>query len=456
MRKIAAVARLAVKQSMRWKLAALAVAVYLAVVPTLPFTLKADGTLTGQLRLLVTWSLFFMAALLGLVVVILSTGLLWKEFSGKQILVLDTKPIPRWQVFVGKYLGMMALVGGLLVVMGGLLYAAVVATAASSKWTDAERAEAGSAVLACRKGYRPELPDRDALAAAIYERIKQDGRLPKGASREEVVGEIRRRLNQWQAGPGESIEWTFKGLPSADRLKVDKFTLRLRYLSSEPDIQDDLRGVWEFGRPDEEGYARAFTRFSAGGFHEFEFPADAVSPDGTLTLRFTNAHPDRTVLIFPFADGVEVLVRVGSFPANLARALAAVFFMLAFIGAVGLCASTFLSGPVAATVVLSLLLIGASATSVVSVLQRKVEPRLVYHGGRPGPGDWIVLGLMRGVEVAFPNVARFFPASRLSEGRLVSWGWLALSGGELLVVRGGMLALLGCWIFTRRELAGAD
>lgn len=455
MRSVLAIARLAIRQCIRWRLASVVILVYLLVVPSLPFVLEADGTLVGQLRLTLTWSLFFAALLLGLLTVILATGLLWREIAGRQIYILDTKPVHRWQVFLGKYLGMMALVGGLLLLMGAFLYVVLLASWRSPRWGDAERAEARSSVLTCRRGYGPEVPNRDALAAEVYSRMKADGSLPEVGTPAEITAEIRRRMNQWQAGQGGAVDWTFSGLPAPRGLSGESLTLRFQYFSSSMSAGDELQGMWEFGRPDEEGYARAVTFFPIGSYHEFDFPAAAVTPGGTLALRFSNIHPAPLPAVFSVDGGVEVLGRSGSFGGNLARALAAVFFLLAFLGALGLFASTFLSGPVAAVVVLSLLLIGAGSTTVVSALQRKVEPRISYPGGEPGPADYITLGAMRGIVFALPNAARYFPASRLQLGREVSWSWLALQFGELVVLRGGLLSLLGCWILSRREIAGA-
>jgi hypothetical protein len=53
-------------------------------------------------------------------------------------------------------------------------------------------------------------------------------------------------------------------------------------------------------------------------------------------------------------------------------------------------------------------------------------------------------------------VQGFSPVDSLSSGRSITWGQLGLAFGQIVLLLGGMLAIAGMLIFTRRELATAQ
>ena len=50
----------------------------------------------------------------------------------------------------------------------------------------------------------------------------------------------------------------------------------------------------------------------------------------------------------------------------------------------------------------------------------------------------------------------FSPIDSLSTGRSITWGTLGLAFAENVLLLGGIIGLLGVWIFHRRELATAQ
>ena len=72
------------------------------------------------------------------------------------------------------------------------------------------------------------------------------------------------------------------------------------------------------------------------------------------------------------------------------------------------------------------------------------------------PVDVVAIPVFRGV-LELINLAKdFSPIDSLSTGRSVTWGELARAFGQIVVLLGGSIGLVGIIVFTRRELATAQ
>src|SRR5271169_3549613 len=122
MQKIFAIAWLTWKAALRFKLfLVIAVLLILAVVG-LPLVIKDDGTAQGFTQILLTYTLSAIIALLGLSTLWLACGTLARDIEECQIQVVATKPIARWQIWFGKWLGIMSLNAVLLAISGGCVF----------------------------------------------------------------------------------------------------------------------------------------------------------------------------------------------------------------------------------------------------------------------------------------------------------------------------------------------
>jgi len=55
------------------------------------------------------------------------------------------------------------------------------------------------------------------------------------------------------------------------------------------------------------------------------------------------------------------------------------------------------------------------------------------------------------------NLAKdFSPIDSLSSGRSITWGELGRAFGQIVLLLGGIIATVGLWSFSRRELATAQ
>src|ERR1039458_7085729 len=118
MQRILAIARLTWKSAFRYRLFWVMAALLIAAVVGLPLVLKADETAEGLPEILLTYTLSAITVLLGTATLWLSCGTLARDVEDCQIQVVCTKPIARWQIWLGKMLGILALNAMLLAISG--------------------------------------------------------------------------------------------------------------------------------------------------------------------------------------------------------------------------------------------------------------------------------------------------------------------------------------------------
>jgi hypothetical protein len=68
----------------------------------------------------------------------------------------------------------------------------------------------------------------------------------------------------------------------------------------------------------------------------------------------------------------------------------------------------------------------------------------------------VLIPLFKVFLMAINLVKNFSPIDALSSGRSISWTTLGLAFGQIVLLLGGVLGLLGIILFNRRELATAQ
>jgi hypothetical protein len=229
--------------------------------------------------------------------------------------------------------------------------------------------------------------------------------------------------------PGGRYEWRFR-LPRGS----DDPAFRFRASRSTQFIQEvevELRGAEAAGPLTR----RAF--LGPGGTVSIRVPADFVPDDGLVTAELRNT--SLAGVRMPVGKGLVFAPRAGTFAGALARwaavEIAKVVLLILLISA----------GAMALTFPIPALLGGAAAAggylvSFVMALTTSGEPSTltaVFEGG---------------LRALLPDLAGATVAGSVSGGDLVP-AWFVLEAVLLLVVvRGGLLAALGGWLASRREV----
>ena len=173
-----AVARQMIAEGIRMKIALVFVVLIALVVLGLPFSITGDSSLTAVVQSFLSFSLGATGVLLGMLTIFMSRSLS-DEFVGRQILMVMTKPISRWQFIVGKWLGITLLNTMFLATAGATIYGMVYYIRATVPALDEEfdRKELDNEVLVARHATRTQLPDFRKPAAMEFQRNREQGAL---------------------------------------------------------------------------------------------------------------------------------------------------------------------------------------------------------------------------------------------------------------------------------------
>src|SRR5438105_14648011 len=118
MQQIFAIISLTWKAAFRYRLFWVLTALLLGAVVGLPLLVKDDGTAEGFAQILITYTLGAVTGLLGICTLWLACGTLARDVEECQIQMVAVKPIARWQIWLGKWLGLVLLNAALLGVPG--------------------------------------------------------------------------------------------------------------------------------------------------------------------------------------------------------------------------------------------------------------------------------------------------------------------------------------------------
>ena len=458
MQQLLAIAGLTWKAAFRFRLFLVVAVLLLASVIGLPLLIQDDGTARGFTQILVTYTLSAITGLLGLSTLWLACGTLARDIEECQMQVLATKPVARWQIWLGKWLGIMTLNAALLALSGISVYGLLEWRA--SRLPAAEQRVLRSEVLVARGAAREKNHDADIDAdteKALQERLKTNP--VEKADLAEVRKQIREQVKaeyqlvpsgytrQWQIDLGHPKSY-FQDLP---------LQLRVKFNSAQKSTSGTFTGAWQVGDATTTNFWRSEAMSLAPDtFHEFPIPANLCDAQGRLTIVFLN--PNDTSLLFPLDEGMAVLYPEGGFALNFARGLGIILCWMALLTALGLTAASFLSFPVAAFFSLAMLLVGLSSGTLAeavdsgSVAAGNEESGAAGHSGV----DVILIPAFKATLAVIGVAENFSPIDSLSTGRSIPWSELGTAFVQIVLVLGGMIALAGIFFFSRRELATAQ
>jgi len=461
MQRLFAICWLTWKAAFRFRLFLVIAALLLVSVVALPLIVKDDGTAQGFTQILLTYTLSVITGLLGLSTLWLSCGTLARDIEECQMQIVATKPIARWQIWLGKWLGIMSLNAALLALSGACVYGLLYWRAA--RLPAAEQKILHEQVLVARGSAKPANLDAEIDAqtrSLLRERLKSNPELANSADLPEVLKQIRGLVvaGRQVVPPNYQRVWRID-LGFAKNFLQDKpLQLRVKFNAAQKSASGTFLALWQVGEPNVTPIWQTPEPVSLAPdtFHEFKIPPNLFNSQGVLTVLFVN--PNDTALVFPLADGMEVLYPEGSFALNFARGLGIIFCWMGFLAALGLMAASFLSFPVAAFFSLAVLLVGLSS----GTLAQAVEAGTVVSGnGETGVMghsivDAVVIPMFKGLLVVISLIKNFSPIDSLSSGRSISWTELGTAFGQIVLLLGGITGLIGIALFNRRELATAQ
>lgn len=456
MKPLLAIAVLTWKSAFRYRFFWVIAAMLLGAVVLLPIFLKDDGTARGFVQILLTYTLSVTLFLLGLVTVWLSCGTLARDVDECQIQMIAVKPVGRWQIWLGKWLGILGLNAVLLAVGGGATFTLLHWRA--SKLHPIQQEVLRQEVMVARAGFAPEPMDLEREIRTRFDKIPNVATM-KQEDREQTWRRIADQVYvEAQVVPPRATRmWRFNLGYGATLLGDQPLFLRVKFHAATTNDAGLYTGVWQFSTPDStERNDMSPVMLASGAFQELRVPSKLVDSKGQLIVFFQSR--EDVTLLFPLDEGIEILYRDGSFGLNFVRGLGILLAWLALLSALGLAAASITSFPVAAFCSLSVLIvIMSSGTLAESVANQTVI------GGRPDEFqtvrpvlDAMFLPLFKGILAAVGLINVASPVDLLSSGRSISWVLLGSAWLQIVLVAGGLFAALGIWLLNRRELATAQ
>lgn len=423
MRRILTIAGLTLRSAVRSKVFALLAVLVLGGIVGLPMIMTSDGSLAGQVRLFLEYTLGLTVTLLSVMAVWTGAGAVSLEVENNQLQLVAVKPVRALEIWIGKWLGLMAINLALLAIAGAAIYGLLRWTTRPARLAPEDRVRLREEILVARRDVLPAAPEKD------------QG-LPVGGQ---------------PVAPGGTGQWAFnlsRGVRAGEPL-----FLRYNFVASRPDLPSPLDGRWLIGA-DRQPVPREYpARAAAGQAHTLRLLLPAGSRRVTASYRNLEEFAPVTVL-FAGADSVKLQVNESHFEANFFRALLMVLARLAFFSALGLSFGAVFSFPVAVFVSLALLLMSAVNRWMQVVLAGGVGWGADQaHGGVVlALGDRLLRHGFQALDMIMPPLYRFNPLDYMTDGALLSWGltgqaWLMLAGAYA-----GCLALVSAWWLGRREL----
>jgi len=463
-RRIWAVARQMIAEGIRMKIAVVFVLLIAMVVLGLPFSVSGDSSLTGAVQSFMTYGLASTGLLLGMLTIFLSRSIS-DDMTGRQIFLVATKPIARWEYVVGKWLGIALLNGVFLAASGLCIYGMVhyIQRTHPPLDPDFDAAELQNEVLVARHSGKMKVPDFSEDAELEFQTNIEGGLY---ADRPDFnAEEEKRRLAakyeaRWRVvGPTNTRVFDFENI-LVDR-SPDNW-IQLRYKTEVTGYPPDeiFRAVWQFGDP-YKGTPTYSTnvRHVVGRYHTIRVPADAVAEDHTLKVRFANANlfPEEVtwpnVIEFRASDPVEILFVVGSFEGNLFRLTTIMYCKLLFLAAVAVLTVTVFSFPVACLASFTVFVLAGMRGFLVDALDTaSADQAGMFESAREFFVQSILI-VFKAIYWVVPDFSKFDAIEDFVSGRNVSLVWVLQAVTELALIKTLVVLGVAILLFHRRELA---
>ena len=509
------IAKQTLKAAVRYRFVVAIAITLLVIVFALPMIVKSDGTAKGMVQLVLTYTLAATTALLGIASLWIGCGTLAREIEDNVMQMVAVKPIARWQIWFGKWLGIMLLNAALLAPTGLAIFFLIEAHANSSELSEEEQAKLRNEVLVSRSEVTNPEPEFTLVRARAYAYCKlmalgktdtqytpQEQNLRMSVTQPEHILSLRgneytriieeaqnspskERLSQLNTEletlehqakevargtrevvvPGEYKMWEFQ----IDPALVDEINQRpiyLRYKFNAGDEYDPKSHLcnWIVGDGTSKRWPKdeQFKTLTVGSsvFHELEIDLEGGAvPNmgenrGRVVVHFFNF--TEKPIVFQLKDGPSILYHDGGFGTNLLRGLLIIYLWLGLISAIGLMTSSFLSFPVATFISIGILLISASTGTLEQIIEEKGISGINHETGKkelPTIVDDLAIYMSKSILWVTDLVWGYSPVDNLSSGRTITWGTLATAFTGIILVMSGIVSAFGAFMFQRKELA---
>jgi hypothetical protein len=375
-----------------------------------------------------------------------------------QMQVVAVKPIARWQIWLGKWIGILAIDAALLALSGAAIYGLLQWRA--SRLPEKQQAYLRKDIFVARAEARRPPEDLSPQVDLVFNKISKKF----GALTEYQVAEVKQQIRgeitaeRTEVPQGFRRRWAVDLHTLADRVRDQPLVLRVKFHTAKINPDAEYQLYWVVGPTNSPEQVTIAEKLPPDSFQEFEVPPNLLDKAGILWVDVLNPPDNNSAISFPLEDGFELLYPESTFLINFMRGLGVIFCWLVLLSAIGLATASYLSFPVAAFASLALLLMGLSSGTVGSVVEQGTI--MGYDSAKSSyghsPVDIVIVPIFRGALKIIKLVESFSPIDSLSSGRSITWGQLGLAVAQIVLLLGGFFCALGIIFFTKRELATAQ
>lgn len=479
---VLAIARNVLSEAVRLKVSTVFIGMLIILLAAMPLVLNGEQPLRYRVQAFLQYANQLTFWVIALLVLFFGAATVAFEQRDKIIWQTMTKPVSAFQYVLGKWLGVATLAAILVMVSstGVFLFTESLRRAPAGGEIRAyeprdatlvmteDRMLLETRILTARKPVLPEMPfeaDDPRFERAVEQRIEDIQRLgdytPTPADRARYRDEaFREAVSQFRSidpRTEQFEEFVFTGLQDPKDRGVP-LTLRYRVNAegNRPDVFYALTFIFEDGTP------VVRERTGLGFSHTITVAPEMINDEGEIRFRLYNGllmadpsggggivfAPNTNTITLP-PDGLEISYQVGTFRGNFLRVQAVQWVKLAFLAMLAVCASTFLSFPVACLVAVGVFFIAETSGWVTYALPG--------WGTTDTQGNfdfyrWAIYHFADTVSGAFSVYNDLQPAERLSDGRLLSWSSVA-AGSLFLIVVSLVIYLIGVLAMRSRQLA---
>ncbi len=477
-RQVSTVARGVLFESIRTRISISFLMILLILLPLIPIMLDPASPLRHRIQTLLSRSLGSTFGVAAFLTVFLCCATVAFEIRDRQIWQVLTKPVSKFGYLFGKWVGVLSINLAILSIasVSVFVYLQYLRSSPVAEGVQGEldRIAVEEEIMTARIESHPifEMLSGEQLASRVEMAIEADADL---RDREEIKIPLRKKLReelqeqflfQQRSIPpkrGEEVfshTYRFEGLQHAKEMGTP-LAFKYRFHIT----QSDEHQTFEAGLMyNDDPATRHIITYVPTMTHVTMIPAYLIDDDGVLEISIFNLYLPPPIeqgmgaMVFD-KGGIRLLYRVGNFEPNFFRAMLVLWVKLAFLAALALAASTFLSFPVACLVTLTIFICGTLAPYLSVALGAYIptSTSAVDFSNLGQIIQWLFENTIRGIASAIVFALNGFgdqrPTDQLVNGMLVSWSTVIRGIITIGIIWSGIALGVGTYVLKKRQLA---
>ena len=324
--------------------------------------------------------------------------------------LLDSKPLKRGQVILGKWIGFLFL--NFLLILSFLLSMSLFSVFLSKK---------------IKSNFKEEKN-----IFLTYAQISPYSFI----SGEEEKSKLKKR-ETYAVAPGGKITWNFKGIRNASDIY-----LTFKFYTSKKG-EKKTTGYWLIGNPSMEKPVEILTDFSQNEIHRLKIPSECVSKKGQLQITYMNIDPENISVLFN-KEKLKIRYPWKNYWNNLVRSGFNLLLVTAFISAMGIFFSAIVSTLTAAISTSVLIFISYLHGFTELIVNSLMEEKKIF--------TYFSYPLLKFSLFILPPLNKFLPHIYIEDSLILPFSYLKDVFLKTTIFGAVPILILAILYFSKREL----